>query len=186
MDFAKSWKIDMGMGLDKDVLKIRNEVVNKLKEKGNTTLYNDIKKDEIRFEKLVSSTGFMIYNPSLKMSVPMIFLETDSLLQEPFNSDDRCAIVLHELGHIYNIPTYDDIPNNAFREYHEEYYADDFVRGLGFEKELSECLEKQYKNEIERKGKDYRSLIPIRVNRIKNNEEIKKGINIWEFYQKIK
>lgn len=90
-------------------------------------------------------------------------------------TDEICAILLHELGHIFNKPKDGDVVE-GFRSIHEEYYADDFARKMGFEKELLSSLKTL--RSWKRKRKQNVNLLTPRINRINKGDFNKEGVEI--------
>lgn len=112
------------------------------------------------------------------------------LLQTIFddNLELMFPIVLHEIGHLFNIPKNLDINSDeGFNDFRIEEHADDFVRTLGFEKELLTSLE-HYKKWKEDNNTKIDSLFQYRIDRLKNTNnpyhKINTGINIESYNRK--
>lgn len=149
----------------------------KLKKKGHQKLGDKIISKHICFEKICMPASSIIYlKRSYKDCEHLILIDTE-LFKKLFDDDEKCALLLHELGHFFNRPKDSDVPVKTFQENVEEHFADDYVRKLGFKKELLSSLEKykewKIKNDIE-----IRNEFNYRVDRIERNDEIKIGIEI--------
>ena len=111
----------------------------------------------------------------------IIFLDV-SKLREIYNDDVELIfpILLHEIGHLFNIPLH----NGALEEVgwinESEYYADDFVRRLGFNTELIKSYE-YYKNWKQQNGEEVFEIFEKKLKRLKDNVELKIGMDINEF-----
>lgn len=135
------------------------------------------------------------YSPAdININLPFRYNHVISIdydfLQTVFNDNLELIfpIVLHEIGHLFNIPKKQDLnSNDGFNEFYNEGYADDFVRDLGFETELLISLE-HYKKWKEDNNTTVDKLFQYRIDRIKNKEnpyhKIQKGINIDSYNRK--
>lgn len=140
-----------------------------LHEKGTLDYIRKIRSKRIIIAKIHSPT-FIFNNTHILLNRQYHLLLIDSMLfAKLFTIEEIAALLLHELGHVFNIP------NEKSEEEIEEFYADDYVRDKGFGKQLESTLEKY----IAYKGDFNIEELTIRLNRLKNNAELLKGRE-WE------
>src|SRR4030095_13937167 len=119
-----------------------------------------------------------------------VLLDVD-LINEIYgnNIDEIFPLILHEIGHIFNVPNENFKCDDKFKEMYDEFFADDYVRGLGFEKELLRSLE-TYKKWLIKNNKEVNKLIDFRINRIANKKspyhKIYKGVNFKTLSKRLK
>lgn len=111
----------------------------------------------------------------------LIFLDV-SLLKKIFNDDIDMIfpILLHEIGHLFNVCKTDGLLEDISWITENEYYADDFVRRLGFEKELLRGIEHYTKWKLEHDERVF-EIFELRLKRLNDNADLKIGIDIDEF-----
>ena len=143
----------------------------KLKEKKHQKLGDKIISKHICFETFYMPASSIIYlKHSYEDCEHLVLIDTE-LFKKLFDDDEKCALLLHELGHFFYRP------KENFQEIDEEYCADDYVRKLGFQKELLSSL-KKYKEWKEKNDFEVDIVYVKRIKRIEENDEIKDGIEI--------
>lgn len=140
-----------------------------LNKKGTLNYIRKIMSKRIIIAKMHSPTFIFNDTHLLLNRQHHLLLIDSSIFIKIFNLEEISSLLLHELGHVFNIPIEKSDEDTG------EFYADDYVRDKGFEKQLESSLEKYiaYKNNIDIKK------LTIRLNRLKNNEELLIGKE-WE------
>lgn len=149
------------------------EIFSLLRHKGKKELTDKIRLKKILFQNYISPIFTII-----KIESKHIVVVDVELLQKIYykKTKEIFAMLLHELGHIFNVPKKEDVPVNNFQDIYDEYYADDFVRKLSFEEELLASLETYRDWKIKNKLQD--NLLSLRIDRIRRGDPIKEGKEI--------
>ena len=165
---------------DDDLICWYRNLEEKLKKKEHHKLEDKIITKHICFLPFyipASEINLKLLNKECEHSYEHIILIDTEIFKNLFDDDEKCALLLHELGHIFNKPKDSDVPGKNFQGIYEDIFADDYVRKFGFQKELLSSLEKlkewKIKNDIK-----IRNAFNFRIERIKNNADIKVGVEI--------
>lgn len=111
------------------------------------------------------------------------------LMNKIYNGNEELIfpVILHEIGHIFNVPNEDFGSTSSFKELQDEFYADDYVRMMGFETELLNSLE-HYEKWKKDNNLQLDKVFESRIKRLKDvnspYNEKKKGINIKTYNKK--
>ena len=174
------WTSIIPMKDDNDLRRCYKNLVKRINEKEQNL--GDILSDKLRKRHIYFVTIFTLvsslidFKKSFENCEHLILIDT-VLFKKLFDDDDeKCALILHELGHIFNRPKDSDVPRN-FQDINEDHYADDFARKLGFQKELLSSL-KKYKEWKIKNCFEVNEVYNSRIKRIEENDEIKDGIEI--------
>lgn len=111
------------------------------------------------------------------------------LMNEIYKGNEELIfpVILHEIGNVFNIPNEDLGSTSSFKELHDEFHADDYVRIVGFGNELLNSLEyyEQWKKD---NNLQLDKVFEARIKRLKDvnspYHNIKKGISIKTYNKK--
>ena len=147
---------------DRHFLYFTSHIIERLKDIGRYDLIESPVFKDISIHKLNQPAEY--YPNYLSKKLHLIFVDTQFLIDKGFTKDEICATILHELGHVMNSPIEDFSSGDLI----DEYYADDYVRQMGFEEGLLSCIKKLDKIE-------HGFYSSGRIKRIEEKETIKIG-----------